>query len=404
MITTAITAEYNPFHNGHKYHIDKSKFVTKADYIISVMSGNYVQRGEPAIFDKWIRTKCALNNGVDIVLELPAFFACCSAEYFASSAVDIMEKTNIVNYISFGTETDNLNELKEFSKAVLNENDIFKEKLSNYLSQGLSYPAAREKALKNIGINTPVFSANNILSSEYLKALNKLNSKITPVAIKRTDNGYNSMETTENFASATKIRSLFEEDMESVKKFVPENIFELLNINYTNGQTVTANNLSHILNYVLRTSSLEELKAILDIREGIENKILKSIQNNYNFKDIAFDIKSKRYSFTGIQRMLLHIILNLKSQDMAYFKENGFCQYIRVLGFKKSALPLLKSLSENSSVPVIINIKKDESKLSQKGKFLLDFEKKADDIYFMCQNNNFNRGPNKNYTTPPVII
>ncbi len=404
MINTAITAEYNPFHNGHKYHIDKSRSITKADYILAVMSGNYVQRGEPALFDKWTRTKCALLNGVDIVVELPAFFSCCSAEYFASAAVDIMRKTNIVNYISFGTETDKLNEIKEFSESVLNENDLFKEKLSKYLSQGLSYPAAREKALKNIGINTPVFSANNILSSEYLKALKKFNSNITPVAVKRTDNGYNSMEATDSLASATKIRSLFNEDIESIKKFVPENIFDLLKNKYINGQTVTADSLSHVLNYILRTSSLEQLKAILDIREGIENKILKSIQSNYNFKDIAFDVKSKRYSFTGIQRMLLHIILNLKSEDMAYFKENGFCRYIRILGFKKSALPLLKSITENSSVPVIINIKKDESKLDQKGRFLLDFEKKADDIYYMCQNNPAYRGPNKNYTIPPVII
>ncbi len=404
MINTAITAEYNPFHNGHKYHIAKSHFITKADYILAVMSGNFVQRGEPALFDKWTRTKCALLNGVDIVVELPAFFSCCSAEYFASAAVDIMEKTNIVNYISFGTETDDLNEIKTFSKAVLKENDMFKEKLSIYLSQGLSYPAAREKALKKSGINTPVFSSNNILSSEYLKALNKLNSNIAPVAVKRTDKGYNSMEITKNFASATKIRSLFNEDLESVKNFVPENIFDLLKTSYVNGNTVTADSLSHILNYILRVSSSDELKAILDIREGIENKILKSIKNNYNFKDIAFDVKSKRYSFTGIQRMLIHIILNLKSKDMSYFKENGFCQYIRILGFKKSALPLLKNIMENSSVPVILNIKKDESKLDKKGKFLFDFEKKADDIYYMCQNNPSYRKPNKNYTVPPVII
>ena len=404
MITTAITAEYNPFHNGHKYHISKTKELTNSDYIISVMSGNFVQRGEPALFDKWTRTKCALINGTDMVIELPAFFACSSAEYFASAAVDIMEKSNIVNYISFGTDTDNLNELKEFSENALNENELFKENLSNYLSQGFSFPAAREKALKNSGINTPIFSANNILSSEYLKALNKINSKIIPVGIKRTDNGYNSMITKDNFASATKIRSLFEEDIESVKNFVPENIFDLLKNNFTNGKTVNTDDLSHILNYILRVVSPDELKSILDIREGIENKILKSIQYNYKFKDISFDVKSKRYSFTGIQRMLLHIILNLKSEDMAYFKTNGFCQYIRILGFKKSALPLLKNITEKSSVPVIVNIKKDEVKLSSKGKFLFNFEKKADDIYFMCQKNTSFRGPGKNYTIPPVII
>lgn len=404
MTATAVTAEYNPFHNGHRHHINASKSKTNADYIITVMSGNFVQRGEPAILDKWKRTELALKNGSDMVLELPAFFSCASAEYFAFGAVSIMKKSNIVDFISFGSETDDISMLWEFSKAIADEENGFGTVLSQYLSKGMGFPLARENALKKLGINIPVLSANNILATEYMKALIKFNSNIKPVCVKRTDNGYNSLNPTDKFASATNIRKLLFDTPTGIKPFVPENAYDLIFKEISKNNIVTLNDMSHILNYILRTKSAEELSEILDVREGIENKFLKAVQTLYNFDDIAMYAKSKRYSYTGIQRMLLHIILGIKSEDMAYYKNNGFCPYIRVLGFKKSAVSLLKELTEKSSVPVVINVKKDESKLNEKAKFIFDFEKQADDIYYMCQKNPLNRFPNRDYTHPPVII
>lgn len=404
MTATAVTAEYNPFHNGHRHHINASKSKTNADYIITVMSGNFVQRGEPALLDKWKRAELALKNGSDMVLELPTFFSCASAEYFAFGAVSIMEKSNIVDYISFGSETDDISMLWEFSKAIADEKNGFGTVLSQYLSKGMSFPLARENALKKLGINTPVLSANNILATEYMKALIKFNSNIKPVCIKRTDNGYNSLNPTDKFASATNIRKMLFDNPAEIKPFVPENAYELILEEVSKNNIVTPNDMSHILNYVLRTKPPEELAEILDVREGIENKFLKAIQTLYKFDDIAMYAKSKRYSYTGIQRMLLHIILGTKSEDMAYCKNNGFCPYIRVLGFKKSAAPLLKELTEKASVPVIVNVKKDEVKLDKQARFIFDFEKQADDIYYMCQRNSQNRFPNRDYTHPPVII
>ncbi|MCJ7856846.1 nucleotidyltransferase [Lachnospiraceae bacterium NSJ-143] len=406
MLTAGITAEYNPFHNGHKYHIEKTREITGAEYIVSVMSGNFVQRGEPALFDKWTRTLFALKNGADLVVELPSFFSCSSAEYFASAAVSIMESSGIIDFISFGSESKNISELTEFSKAASTENEEFKRNLKLYLSKGLSYPLARENALKNSGISTPVFSANNILATEYLKAVAKLGSKIKPVSVTRTDNGYNSLETKDTFASATYLRKIIAGggSIEEIMRFVPENIANDIKNSILSENTVFPDDMSHILNFVLRNSSLETLRGILDVREGIENKIFKSLNDFYSFSDITAHVKSKRYSFTGIQRILLHIMLNMMSKDMLTLKENGYCQYIRVLGFRKESAALLGRLADKSSVPLIINVKKDELKLDGMAKFLFNFEKKSDDIYYMCSHNSKNRYPNHDYTVPPVII
>jgi len=401
MANTGIIAEYNPFHNGHNFHIENSRKITNARNIIVCMSPNYVQRGEPAIIDKWSRCLSALNNGADIVIELPSFFACSSAEYFAGGSISILNKTNITDFISFGTETDNLKELYDFSKSIINENDEYKFNLNQLLDKGLSFPSAREEALKLSGIKTPVLSSNNILATEYLKQLVLTDSSIKAVNVKRSDNGYNSLENKDSFASATYIRKLcFEKNIEEIKNYVPYDVYCILKENINANNLVGADLLSDALNFVIRTNNKEELSQILDIKEGIENKIIKSINDNYSFSSICNSIKSKRYTFTSVQRMLLHIILNLKSKDMDYYKNNGFCPYIRVLGFRKdsSALSLLTS---SASVPVIVNPKKDEDKLDDKGRFIWEFEKKADDIYYMCTNN---KSINKNYTTPPVII
>ncbi len=403
MLNVGIVSEYNPFHNGHKYHISKTKQVLNADCVIAVMSGNFTQRGEPAIFDKYTRALCALKCGADIVIEIPAFFSCASAEYFAMTAISIMHKLNIIDFVSFGTESNNLEELKHFSKLMDNENDDFKKVLAHYLSKGISFPAARQMALSYFNIN-PSLTPNNILALEYLKALRHFKSNIKPFCLKRVDNGYNSYEPKESFVSATAIRDMIYKNDISIYNFIPEEIWEILESDIKCGNIVLTDNMSHILNFTLRERTPEYIKQILDVREGIENKIYKSLKTCYKFSDIVAFSKSKRYSYTGIQRILTHIILDLKSNDMNYFKNNGYCPYIHIIGFKKSAVPVIKNITDKASVPVIINIKKDEQKLDKNSKLIFEFNKKADDIYYMCQNNIKNRYPYHYYTSPPVIL
>ena len=404
MIVSAITSEYNPFHNGHKYHIAKTRQITEADFIISVMSGNFVQSGEPALFDKWTRTRLALENGADMVIELPAFFSCSGAEFFAGAAVSIMESCGIVNNISFGIESGTIDDIKNAGKFFSDETDEFKKLLSQYMSMGISYPSAREKAMSSLLPNIPQFSPNNILAIEYIKALCRIKSKINPVGIDRSDNGYNSLVPKENMASATAIRQMIlNGGIENTAEYMPLNAFNIMKKEYSLGNIVTKESMSQILSYAIRTKTPKELSKILDVREGLENKIIKMDSLCSGFEKIAFAVKSKRYSLTSIQRALMHIILNVKSADMEFYKSKGFSPYIRVLGFRKNSSLLLKKLKDNSAIPVILNLKKDEAILDENGKFIIDFEKTADNIYYMCSHNPNNRGTGKDYTIPVVI-
>ena len=206
-----IIAEYNPFHNGHAYHLEKSKELAKADYVIAVVSGNFVQRGNVSLINKWDKANMALAEGADLVIELPTVYSISSAENFAYGAVKILSSLNIVDYIAFGTETDNINILEKCADILYRQPQKFVNLLNHELSKGLSFPKARENALlmylNDIRTYSNVLSSpNNILAIEYLKALKRLKSHIRPIAIKRKGSGYNELEITNNFASATAIR------------------------------------------------------------------------------------------------------------------------------------------------------------------------------------------------------
>lgn len=395
-----IITEYNPFHNGHKLHIEKSKKETNSNYCIVVMSGNFSQRGEPTLFDKYLRTKMALLNGADIVLELPLTFATASAELFALGAVDILDKTGIVTNICFGSENGNIDNFLEVANILSNEPLEFKQNLTHFLNEGLSFPKARINALektlnKNIDfLNEP----NNILSIEYLKAINKLNSKIIPKTIKREKANFHSNKINGNIASATAIRyAFFNSEYNNVKKVVPKNCFDLIE-DMSPFNTPTLDDYTNILKYILKTSNIENIKNIADITEGIENKILENV-NSMSITNLIENIKSKRYPYTKLQRAILHIILNITKNDQQYLKEN-LNPYIRVLGFKKESSYLLKDLTENAKVPIITNLKNAKKQLDNKGIYYLNKEIKSTDIYYLFQNKN----NNEEYRQPLVIV
>ena len=408
MNTAGIVAEYNPFHNGHKYHIEETMRITGCDNIIVALSGNFVQRGEPAIVDKWTRTHFALLNGASIVIEIPVLFSTSGAQYFAHSAVKLLNDTGIVDFLSFGSEIGSLSQLKDTAKILANESYHLSTAIKNNLENGLTYAVARQIALEEITEKSHSFisASNNILAIEYLKALYSLNSTITPVTVKRIGEGYNSTNTSAPYPSASAIRkAVSRENMEILKSSMPENVQQMFTHTVQNGSApIFLNDFSAQLNYCLRSKTLQELGRILDISEGLENRILKSLATCYNIDDILAFIKTKRYSFTTLQRALLHILLGVETDTIKKYQQNGYSPYIRVLGFRKDKQYLLKSIIENASIPVITNVKKDEEKLDEKGKILFNLEKKATDLYFMAAPSQKHRNINKEYTTPMVIV
>lgn len=393
-----IITEYNPFHNGHKLHIEKSKEKTNSKYCIVVMSGNFSQRGEPTIFDKYLRTKMALLNGADIVLELPLIFATASAELFSLGAIDILDKTGIVTNICFGSEEGNLEKFLEVSNILSNETLEFKQLLYKFLDSGLSFPKARLNALEKTLNKSLDFlnEPNNILSIEYLKAINKLNSKIVPKTIKREKAHFKSNNINGNIASATAIRqAFFKNNIDSIKNVMPNNCFKLIE-NISQNNIPIIDNYTNILKYILKVSNIENIKQIADVTEGIENKIMDNI-NVYSITELINNIKSKRYTYTKLQRTILHIILNITKNEQQYLKEN-LNPYIRVLGFKKSSSHLLKELTINAKVPVIINLKNAKKQLDKNAMYYLNKEIMSTDIYYLSKNKN------EEYRQPLVII
>lgn len=396
--SAAIIAEYNPFHNGHKYHIESAKKSTGADFIFAVMSSSFVQRGDCAIYSKWVRTKAALLGGADMVIELPVIYSTASAENFARGAVKIIETTGIADKIAFGAETDNIELLKTTASILCAPSDEFTVALKNALDKGLSFPSARAEAISLINnncadiLNTP----NNILAVEYLKALKLFNSNISPCLIHRTSSEYNSEEISGSIASATAVRKAIKENQTNlVQSTVPNECFEL----YKTTPPVFSDDFSDALGYKLRTMSDIELSNISGISEGFENRILKTVGEYSKISDICSALKTKRYTYTRIMRTIFHLLLDITKAQEDMFSPTTFEPYIRVLGFKKSAEPLLKELTQKASVPIIMNVNKDENKLSEKQKMLLNLEKKATDLYFLP----FNGKRSLDYTMPIII-
>ncbi len=400
MIVGLIT-EYNPFHNGHVYHILESKKITKSQHVIAVMSGNFVQRGEPAIFNKYIRTRAALLNGVDIVIELPVLYACASADIFAFGAVDILDKTGIVDSLCFGSEDADINRLYLAAKILSNETYEFKNFIKNEMLKGISYPQARLNALSTLtGEDMSYLSSpNNILSVEYLKALIKIKSHIKAYSIKRYLSEFHDTKIKGFIASATAIRnSIKNKNVEEIKKCVPQNIYNayLQNIKST---IPSIDDYSDILHYILRTKSPKYISQILDITEGIENLIIKN-SNISAISELIKKIKTKRYTYTKLQRGILHIILDIKKQHIYSDINIKPISYIRVLGFRKECSYLLSLLNKNARVPVIMNFKEAEKSFPPELKKQLKAESIITDIYNIANDKKIG----KEYTEPIVIV
>lgn len=345
--SVGIIAEYNPFHNGHLYHLNESKKATNAEISIVAMSGNFVQRGQVAIADKWKRAEAAIKCGADLVVEIPVVFACNSAPYFAKAGVEILESLG-VDYISFGSESGNISELSAISQEMKEKEREIEDYVQKSVKEGLSYPRARKDAIKKLLgeaaaelINNP----NNILALEYLKNVEK--SEV--ITVKRQGPGYNDMDVSDELASATAIRYLIEEKEDVTRLMPPESAAAILTENRLSEDIL----FKMVCQKALSTSG-EELDRICAGGEGLGNKLKNSIRKVSSYEEIVEELKSKRYTRTRIERFLMQTLLDIK-------EVNNIPNYVRVLAFNKKGSAYLKSIKklEICNLPIITNINKE---------------------------------------------
>lgn len=350
----AVIAEFNPFHNGHQYLLNQIRD-EGFEFIIAIMSGNFVQRGEPAIVNKFVRAKTALSAGFDMVLELPTVYSLASANVFASAAVYILNSTSIVDCIFFGSESGDLSYL-EYLKNIT-ETLNFKKELNRELNKGVSYPKAVECSILKIDRAQNISlldSPNDILALEYIRALSRLNSKIKPWAIKRIGTGHNALSFTSNIASGSFLRSQLKVDINNIMPFVPQNVFAILREAYSKGVMPATIQLGERAIFArLRNLTQEQLKVIAGANEGLENRLIQRLKTATSFEDLLSSVKCKRYTRSRISRLIFNAFLDIKAKEQLKMPE-----YIRVLGVQHAKEVLINLLYKNSKLPIVFNINK----------------------------------------------
>ena len=408
-----IIAEYNPFHNGHMYHLQKAKEQSGAQYCICVMSGNFVQRGNTSIVNKWKKAEMALLNGVDLVIELPTIYSVASAEGFSLGAIKLLNNLKIVDAISFGTETSDFAALNNISSIVNEEPMKYKSILNSELKKGLSFPKARENALMlylndnkrydNI-LNTP----NNILAIEYLKALKKIKSTIQPIPVKREKVYYNDNVIVDEFASATAIRKLLKnEEFSEIRKVVPKSTYQILEKETELGNVVLdLSRYEKEIIYNLRRMTISEIAELPDVNEGLEHSLKNAANYSNDITNLINIVKTKRYTVTRIQRILICALLGITKRDVGMAKKTE--PYIRVLGFNEKGKELISRINkQNPKATVITSVKKfqdknNNNKNSKIYKRLLDIDIFSTNVYTMaCKSESL---ANLDYTKNMVIL
>lgn len=378
MKVAAIICEYNPFHKGHKYQIDCTKELCGADAVVGIMSGNFVQRGDIAIFSKELRAKAAIAAGVDLIIELPTIFTMQSAEFFAKNAVKIADSLGLVDLLSFGAECNNVNLIAKIAEFLCDESAEFSEHIKSCLSNGMSYPAARADAVgKLMGENfsDTLSSPNNILAIEYCKALYNLKSSITPIAIKRTGCDHDSDAVSNGFASATHIRSLLMTgEKDAALSYVPIECSSILKdapIHHTDIMEKA------ILAEIIKMP-LERLADISDVSEGMENRIKDAALSSGSLEELFKAIKTKRYTHSRIRRIILSAYLGITNKD-----RNLSPSYIKILDHNETGQELIRQMKKTASLPILRNT----SQVNQLGdpeiKALWERERVFDKVYEM---------------------
>ncbi|MFZ3588038.1 nucleotidyltransferase [Bacillus sp. DJP31] len=402
MKTAGVIVEYNPFHNGHLYHLKQTRKVTNADCIVAVMSGYFLQRGEPALVSKWARTKMALLAGVDLVIELPYAFSTQKAEIFANGSISILEGLG-VDEVCFGSESGSLDPFIHTVQVMKDYETEFNSYLHIYLKEGNSFPTSASKAfqalsLKDDGVD--LSQPNNILGFHYIKAIVDQQAKIIPKTIIRTGANYHDEHfQSPTIASATSIRkALFSSNksIDDVRSFVPDTTFKELNQYMTDFRQ-----LHHweayfqLLKYKVLTSSPEELKAIYEVEEGLEHRFISQIKDATSFNEFMIKVKTKRYTWTRLQRVCTHILTNTTKVSMKRVTSNN-ATYIRLLGMSQTGRAYLQQNKKEFTLPLI-------SKLKQNSNEMLQLDIKASHTYGMIFDEPVRSDWHQlEYSTPPI--
>ena len=383
-----IIAEYNPFHNGHLFHLNESKKLTGSSYTVAIMSGNFAQRGNTSIIDKWSKAKSAIECGVDLVVELPVLYSTSSAENFAEGAIKILDSLKVVDYLSFGAETVDINLLNNIATVLNEEPKEYKSLLSEELKKGLSYPKARENALmiylNDIKKYSNVLSSpNNILGIEYIKALKKYNSIIQPIAMPRHESGHNDLNYHGNIASSTAIRNITKNNgFDILRNLMPEPSYTNLIKNIKVGHVVPDLSVfEKEIIFNLRKMSIYDISQLPDVSEGLEFAIKNAANSCNSLVELLNIIKSKRYTQTRIQRILLYSLLGITKKDIAISKKAQ--PYVRVLGFNEKGKYLISEVAKaNPKLSIITSVKKFTDKnLNRNLKSMLEKDIWATDVY-----------------------
>ena len=383
-----IVGEYNPFHNGHLYHLEESKKMTSSNYTVAIISGNFTQRGSTAIIDKWSRAEMAIKNGVDLVIELPALYATSSAENFADGAIKILDSLKVVDYISFGAETSDIDILNNFADILYKEPLKYRSFLTHELKKGISFPKARENALLmylngNRKFINVLSSPNNILGIEYIKALKKHKSNIKPISIARFETGYNDVTYSGNIASATAIRNIVKNGgFEALRKLLPNSSYSVLIDNIKQGHIVPDLSVfEKQIIYNLRSMYPEEISELAEVSEGLEHSLKNAADSCNTLEELLGKIKSKRYTSTRLQRILLYSLLNITKKDIELSKRT--MPYIRVLGLNKRGKFLISEIAKaNPKLEIVTSVKKFVDKTTSKNlKAMIEKDIWATDVY-----------------------
>ncbi|MEJ8733161.1 nucleotidyltransferase [Mediterraneibacter sp. ICN-202921] len=428
MKIVGLITEYNPFHNGHRYHIEEAKKVTGADAAVVIMSGDYVQRGIPAIMPKRLRAKMALKCGASAVFELPVCYATGSAELFAYGAVSFLNSLNIVDCLCFGSECDDLNSLIRIAHILSEEPPAYRQALQASLKRGNSFPAARQEALFSYTglqkeaslLNDP----NNILGIEYLKALIKTKSSICPYTIKRQDSHYHDTALTDGYSSASAIRSLlayssasihtshygetfdntaFSNILGQLENQVPSCCLELLKDYHRVLYPVYQNDFSLILKYKLLNKNSMEFLRYMDVSEELSNRICANLNNFFNYKQFCELLKTREVTQTRINRALLHIMLGIKKENVKGTAVLGGHLYARLLGFRRDKEKLLSLISEHSKLPLLIR-SADAETLSETAKKMLTQDILASNLYTSVITDKYKTAFANEYNQPVIKI
>ena len=415
-----LIVEYNPFHNGHLYHLQKSKEITKATHTIAIMSGSFLQRGEPALIDKYTRAEMAVKNGVDLVVELPTLYACQSAEIFSHGAIATLNSLNCVNSICFGSEEGNIDTLQTISKILVQEPEEFKLLLKSYLDEGLVFPTARSKALYKYINNNKLInltedklqsilnSSNNILGIEYIKSLLRLNSPINAFTINRIVSQYNSSDISNNICSATAIRNSLKDNsnMDTLQKVVPKPTYDEINNKINSNFNPVFDYMFYDLLKGCIIRDFENLDNYFEVKEGIENKIYANIFKCNTLDELISSTKSKRYTLTKIKRTLNNILLGIEKEDVMKTKNLCKVPYIRVLAFNDKGREIIKKIKDSSDIEIITKFSKVDHIDDPIFNTLIKYDIKSSNIYnliYYKNNQNLLKGPMDYYISPKYV-